>query len=220
MKAWIVFIGAIALQFMAGCHDDPQPPGPSVNEAEMVRQLKEYTYFKEGSYWVYADSATGDLDSMFVYYADEGEGVDGNGERYYWFNCFIYSTRDSFEYHHWFHSSWTGRDPYRSKLFRIKTKPGDNVGETIIFEYPVVPGNQLYTYGNATQQNVVRTEFYADTLQIGALLFHNTICVSESMDPSEGSRGAYYVGKYIGVVAHNIVGASRKWQLIRWNTVQ
>lgn len=219
VKKAIIFVSISCALLVASCHDDP-PPAPTVNEAEMVRQLKEYTYFKEGSYWVYQDSATGMLDSMFVYYADDGEGVNSDNEKYYWFNCYVYSTRDSFEYRYWFHSSWTGNSPYRSKLFRIKTRPGNNVGETIIFEYPIVLGNQLYTYGNAFEQNVIRTESRYDSLMIGPLQFYDVVKVSQSMDPSEGSSGNYYLVRNFGIVAHDISNIDLHWKLIRWSFIQ
>lgn len=200
------------------CKDD-EPIVPTADEAQMVRELKEYIYFKEGSYWVYQDSATGLIDSQYVFLANEGEGFTPEGEKYYYFNCNVFSTRDSFEYHHWFNSTWTGSDPYRSKVFRIKNKPGDNVGQTALFECPIVPGNRLCTYGNATTQNVVTTEAILDSLQIPFMTVRSVALISQSFDPSEANPGHYYTGKHLGVIRHDI-SWSYNWKLLCCQLIQ
>lgn len=185
----------------------------------MVEECKAWSFFKEGSYWVYEDSATGDIDSLFVYYSDEGETVS-NGDTYFWFDCYLFSARDSFTYRYWFHSSWTSQNPYRSKVFRVKTKPGDPVGETFAFEYPIVPGNKLYDYGSATVYNVIETMTPLDSVNFANHRYFNVVPVTQLWDASEDSPGTYYWCKHTGVVRHEIDSANQKWNLIRYNTIQ
>lgn len=212
LPAFLVF--SIILSF-ASCHQDPQTPGPSVDEAEMVRQLKEYTYFKEGSYWVYQDSVTGDLDSMYVYYADAGEYLGSDQTKYYWFESDIYSTRDSFNYKHRFHSSWTSHNPYRSKVFRSKTKPSDYIGETILFEYPIVIGNHLY-WGN---DDTITTRMHLNNYNVGALTFWDVVKVDQQSDVTTAVPGSYFICKNFGIVEQR-VGSDHVWQLVRFHIVQ
>lgn len=208
---FITFLGATAL---VSCHNDPDPPIPSVDEAEMVRQLKEFTYFKEGSYWVYEDSATGDLDSMFVHYADDGEGLNSDNEKYYWFNCFIYSTRDSFEYHYTFHSSWSTSNPYRSFVFREKTKPGDNVGQTRFVDFPFVLGRYFFW-----SYDSIQTHDVLDSVTLSAETYHDIAIITHTNDDSEQSPTEYWVAQNVGIIRYEVADSNRIWRLVRKHIV-
>ncbi|HLG02285.1 MAG TPA: hypothetical protein VI731_01740 [Bacteroidia bacterium] len=210
-----MFLVAIAL---AGCRKDPppppQPPGPS--EAQLVEEFKAYTFFKEGSYWVYEDSASGVLDSIFVYYTEEGQGPDNEGVMRYWFRCHKWSAGDSTFYYDWFHSSWTSVNPYRSKVFRDMTFVNQTIGSTILMEYPIVTGNILYSSGNGSSSNITTTLQKHESIQLGANVFYEVCEITHSLDPPFDTATRFFIAKNVGIIKR-VISGNKTWTLLRFH---
>ena len=93
----ILFILILIFVFGACKRDtntEPKPGTPVV-----YQDLTAYSYFKKGTYWIYKDSATSVLDSVYVpydtsysYYQNNGIQKTGN---YMFYDCPAYSYLDN-----------------------------------------------------------------------------------------------------------------------------
>lgn len=214
MKVYVIVPCILLLSLAQSCQPEADPFAYA-DQQKYITELKEYTYFKEGSYWIYEDSISGAIDSQFVFHAAEGDGYYSDGYKKYWFECFILSAYDTFEYKHRFYSSWTGKNPYRSKVFRAKTRIGDYVGETILIEYPIVPGNTLY-WGNG---DMITTASFAPYQQVGDSTFYDVVTVTHQDDPTTGGAGECQLARHKGIISQRIDGGPY-WRLIRYHVEQ
>lgn len=206
-----LFLLLAFLFLLQGCKPDDDT-GPNVTD-EDFQAIKDYTYFKPGTYWIYEDSY-GNTDSMFVYEA--GEGLDtASGYRY--FTSRAHSSFDNYDYRIFYNSGWTTFHPTRHKIFMNKSGPGDYVGEITLLEYPPVVGNILY----ASNSNVITTKEFYEVYTIGSVNFNFVSKVNESRDITNNDQPTnYFVAKNIGIIQEELLDSSNVWKLIRFNIIQ
>ena len=63
LKSLRPFLLALPLLLAGGCHK-PEPDEPEA--VPLPAELKSYTLFEPGTYWIYQDSASQRLDSVWV----------------------------------------------------------------------------------------------------------------------------------------------------------
>ena len=219
---YVLFI-CICLTGCKKCKKDPKPE----TEYHFAEQpdLYAYGYFKPGTYWVYQDSISGILDSVYVTYANKGTYTNGDAEvanGYYrgtfsWFKCDMLSSYDHYKYENWMDQSWEVNNNI-PRVFReryIMAGSGNNYGQTYITANIEV-GKQLYIY----LDSVIYQNYY-NIFLVKSQSFSATQKWSNfGSDCDDNQNTNYYIAKNIGIVRREQLDSNRTWNLIRYNIIQ
>jgi len=119
----------------------------------MPHEMLDYGYFKPGTYWIYQDSVSGAIDSVWVYDAYYNIGTlpenNSNGLNAGIYDYYVTKTTSSFynsDYYYWSNSSWTSSvNNYKSILWREKISQG-SVLQTILMTNKFIVGDKTYPY--------------------------------------------------------------------------
>lgn len=186
--------------------------------------LYAYAYFKPGSYWVYQDSISGIIDSVYLTYANNGTYTNGDEEvkkGYYrgtfnWFKCYAKSSYDHYEYMNWMDQSYqvNGGTP---RVFRERLKSsgsGYEIGTSIYLGFIDI-GKSYYYYDVITYENYYNSYNNSiDTFYFTQKWFHKKSTIDDHQDTY------YYIAKNIGIVRKEQLDSNRTWNLVRYNIVQ
>ena len=150
----VVYILFISI-CLTGCQKcKKKQPEPETGFSSSVNtDLYAYAYFKPGTYWVYQDSISGILDSVYITYANNGTYTNGDAEvanGYYrgtfnWFKCDAISSYDHYKYQNWMDQSYevNGSAPTVNRAKYVMPNSGSNFGTTI--HISIIPvGKTLY----------------------------------------------------------------------------
>jgi hypothetical protein len=225
------FFLLMCLSFFSACRHDLHDTTPFVpiDECTPSRDsVIQYFSFKEGTYWIYQEQTSGDLDSIYVY--ESLDTIYQNGLNEFW--CYTFSTHDQFSYTYYYQSiddfeSWIHPPCIRKRIWAAKFRPGDYVGAGDIFFYPFtadeIIGNYSWHEGNArfgkTTISDIMTNYVVgqDTLD-RVVRFH--VAVDNVNFDNEST---YDIAKNIGFVRktrHLEDSTYEQWKLIRWHVVQ
>lgn len=101
---------------------------------------------------------------------------------------------------------------------RIRTKPGDYVGETYLMTNRFIDGEFAVLY---TGTGITYFKDYYDSLNCQNLSFYKVVKFFDSANASEyGSQTNFFIAKNIGIVRKEILNNSKIWNLIRYHIVQ
>ncbi len=211
---------------LATCKHEPPPDPPAVCQYDSsVEEMKKWYYFKTGTWWVYEEQTTGDLDTITVYYDWEGTNGDGTVGFETWGN----SSYDGFNYKYNFNSSFsihclTAEECTCHKVKRAKTMPGNFVGEAQIFLYPLIEGNYNNISGYPNGQSTPGTTTSTDvdlSFAIGNDTIQNVVRWDVTTDQSiEGWPSLYLIAEDIGIVQREHPHTDEIWKLIDYHIIQ
>jgi hypothetical protein len=218
-KSRIIII-AVFLLFSQCKKDKPvsSPPTPDITPQEVY----DYGFFRPGTYWVYKDSVSGSIDSVYVIYGIKGaDTVDlgqGDGMKAYEkYEVKMHSTFENYDYYIWYNATWSGKNPRRDKLFFTKSRPGDYVGEIILCEIPAIPGHVLYGCGNG----IVLTKEVYQSFLMDTTSYNNVVRISETLDCVQGGQSSnYYLAQNIGIIRKEYIDSNSVWKMLRSNILQ
>jgi len=181
--------------------------------------MKEWFYFQPGTYWIYLEETSGDLDTVHVYDAWDTESF------------FRVETQSSV-LEEWIPGLWVKYNYYYNytgsraclsvpqctchKLERVKGRINDFVGAATILTFPFIENDFIYPGGGGT---ATIEELY-DTLEVNTMIFpesvrvHNDICASE-----DGRAVTFYFSKNIGLIRKDYP-EEEVWNLIDYNIIQ
>ena len=202
------------------CKKDPDPT-PS-QPAVPLQDLKAYSYFKTGTYWIYKDSATGVEDSVYVY-ADtsysyyQNNGIQATGNyMYYVFKAHSYY--DSYNYYYQISEGNYSISTLENGVERIRTKSGDYVGETYLMSNRFIEGDHIGLY-TGTGTTYFKSKY--SNLVIESQNYNNVVKFYDSQNASEyESPTNFYIAKNIGIVKKEILDTVRTWALVRYQILQ
>ncbi len=194
------------------------------------QQLYDYAYFKVGTYWVYQDSVTSIIDSVYVTYAKEGvyENVDQTANHYKgtfgYFRSIATSSYDHYKYENWVDQNWNvngvlALEKYSYTVVNrekfITSGSGSNYG-TAIFTSDVEVGKKFYSYLDYIEFQQLYSNFTVKTHTFGATQkWYNGKSI---LDDKQNTY--YYISKNIGIVRREQLDSNHIWNLIRYNIVQ
>jgi hypothetical protein len=196
------------------CKHEPPPPVCQYDSA--VSGMKEWYYFKTGSWWVYEEENTGVFDTITVYHHWDGL-VGGTYEGFEWYGN---SSLDGFNYKYRFNTSYTiyclnTPECDCHKLARSRTMSGNFVGEGQIFLYPIILGNYTSNGGPC-----VVTGLW-DNLLVGSVNYGKVMETDVAADDSEyGSRTKYKWAKNVGIIQFENLDLGTSWILKDYSVVQ
>ncbi|WP_303309545.1 hypothetical protein [Hymenobacter sp. BT730] len=227
-KSILAFLWLLALPLLATTCHKPQPEPEAV---PLPAELKAYTRFRPGTYWIYQDSVTGRLDSTWVVslkdnvyreYDHIDEWVPMKHE------VFGLRTR----------SAWGGTDVVysvnRNCGLPIREDEGDNGFPCwMIMRGQYLPTStadegsaHVFPYRIPKDQRVLRSSYatwHSQPLTVAGKEYADVMEVSLPVDASEGGWPAYYAWvPHLGIVLHRVryQGKLYTWTLLRSHIVQ
>ena len=187
--------------------------------------MKNWYYFKTGSWWVYQEQTTGDLDTVTVYYDWAGFNTSGT-EGFEWY---AHSSFDGFDYFYVFNSSFSihclaQEECTCHKVKRAKGKSGNFVGEGWIFLFPLIEGNYNNISGYPNGQNTAGTTTVTNT-DLSFLIPPDTIpgVVRWEVSTDQSIAGwpsVYLLVQNIGIVQMEFPHTNEYWKLIEYQIIQ
>jgi len=200
------------------CSSDKEDNGPNNDNWTIPQEVKDYTLFKPGTYWIYEDSASSALDSVYVYDLQRGIDSTTSGNFEYFYEYCMHSINgyaDDF----WVHTQWT-KQWNDATVWKSHFKPGDYVGETFLMVYPFDESRQYGCYTDDLY-NVITVSGLYSNLIINGVSFGNAVSFHNTKNSTEGHVSSnYFTAKNFGLVRKEIPDSSRIWNLIRYNIVR
>ncbi len=216
---------AFVLLSVASCKKEPEKIPyceEYPNECVDVREVKDYFYFKIGSYWVYEEETSGERDSVYVIETSNDTGS-------VLFSTTKYSTYDGYDYNYQSKGVWSFAvdDNHKAKktdkstrVISAKFKSGDYVGEATCFLfYPTEglssPANGGVTFGydnTITIQNIFKEYNVSDEV------FQNVVVVNEEHTLIEESQPTvHYYSPKVGLIKKELLLDNEVWNLIDYH---
>lgn len=222
-----IFILVISIYLVSffSCKKDAKTEPDTGFNMPVNTDLYAYAYFKPGTYWVYQDSISGILDSVYVTSAYKGTYTNGDAEvaqGYYrgtfsWFTSDAISSYDHYRYQNWMDQSYevNGGPPIVNRERYIMPGSGNKNGQTIHTAIISV-GQHLTSYPDY----VYYQNFYSN-FQVKGMFFNEVqkwLNKQSMIDNKQDSY--YYIAKNVGIVRREQLDSNRTWNLIRYNIVQ
>ena len=213
---------SIPVLLFAACKKDPPPP-PSYT-ITLSPVLRDYGYFRPGTYWIYEDSASHVLDSVYVTSASIGNTVITKQQNLGYTGTFgyfkeQYQSTYRPETGNIYVDMQTSKQSPGAALWHDKTVGGVYVGQNIlmtdIFNYgytvvaPHEPNGALTFMGGI------------DTLKVlGKSYFRVVEEYNKQNILENNNRTNVYLARYIGVIRKELLDSNKVWNLKRYNIVQ
>ena len=212
MKKYSIII-FLSIIFFSCCKKKPY-------ERFIPADLKAYWDFKPGTYWIYQDSITGAIDSVYVTkrtnYTGEGT-LNYNGDKiiYEFLQIDKHSSLDGYDYQYWINTQAGDKDVKEANVvFSNKSKPGDYHSNKC-FVYPLIIGTATYVgYGGGPSN--------FDTCFIKNILsnffgFENVIEIENTFNEFEHFKHSFsYYSKYIGLIRYEVPDSNENKKLINY----
>lgn len=202
-----------------GCKKDKTPSCPSTGEpanCEPVQNVKNFFLFKVGSWWVYEEETSGDLDTIYVTEA-------AHDPTNYYFDVRVYSTYQDYYYHFWPVSGATSQNCVDFgticsrciKVKRSKYKSGDVLGEASCFIFIPSVGDSDFNWNSQFPDNYVFVDSITSEFSIGNLDFSRTIKMHELNTRMEDYQPTnHYFSENVGLVRKELLDSMKVWNLI------
>jgi len=212
---------------LTGCQKckKKQPEPDKGFSAPVNTDLYAYAYFKPGTYWVYQDSISGILDSVYITYANSGTYTNGDAEvaqgfyrgTFSWFKCDAISSYDHYQYENWMDQSFevNGSAPTVNRE-RYQMPGSGSISGLTIHLAAIDLEKTLYV----SLDHVIYKSYY-NSFSINAQTFLATqkwYNYDSNCDDNQNTN--YYIAKNIGIVRREQLDSNRTWSLIRYNIVQ
>jgi len=218
MKKFLLHISFLALLCMvlANCRHDPDPEPEFCEYDSSVEEMKKWYYFKTGTWWVYQEQTTGDLDTVTVF--DNSAGVSGGFD---FFNYYVHHSHDGFDVNYYFNSSFsihclTETKCTCHKVLRSRYEPGNFVGEGWIFLYPLIEGNYTASNGGWCTLDTMHSAY-----SVNSIIYSNVSQWDIPNDDSEDDvHTKYWIGKNFGIVRRKNLSTNMDWILIESIIIQ
>jgi hypothetical protein len=225
LKNWTMITSSFALAILLfnSCKkDDKKNPCPQPNcidccVADDIAALKEWYYYKVGTYWIYEEATTHVLDTVLVFHHDDDVFDYGDAFKTECFNGAETTGYSGFE----FSESWStpglaNPDFVTHKVSRSRTRSDATGGAARFLLFPMYVGNYSYPDGKwAGITNIF------DSLHIGNFDFHQVVQIDVPDDDCEMfSQTQYLVVKHVGIVRLKNLTTDEEWNLIEYHTEQ
>lgn len=219
----------IVFLLVLSCKKDPPIPycEEFPDDCVDVREVKDYFYFKLGSWWVYEEEHTGIRDSVYVTetYNDTSSVL---------FETWLYSTYDGYDYTFWttgvrpeVKSNMAKKTERSTRVIRAKTTPGDHVAEDGCFLFYPIPGlstTTSYISGAGIENyhiGALVMEFIYSSYNIEGTTFNNVVYVSEENNPvEEGQPTNHYYSPHVGLIKKELLDSNQIWNLVEYEIIQ
>lgn len=207
-------------------------------------EVADYMVFQPGTYWIYQNDVTGDIDSQWVTGTGVGEYSQKGTEEYSkhitlkqeYFEIYIASNfvdglgeKPRYKVYSWGNKVNAFPGPYRAyQVERDKTAPTTG-GSSVVYHhsYKSCPKRNCYYYYDTLLVNYKLNNSVYDTVRVFRV--NQDFAFPESKIPSQGSgKSDYYIAKHVGIIkiyntGHRLADGAplnQAWSLIRKKIVQ
>jgi hypothetical protein len=215
----------MALSVVFSCKKDPEIPYCELHPDDCVdvREVKDYFYFKIGSWWVYEEENSGVRDSVYVIetYSDTSS---------YYFTTTLKSSYDGYRYLYWPGGGATSdaddnivkKSKRSTAITKAKSKPGELVSESTCFLFYPTPG--LWTYstfywgaGNSSTGKLTVEEIH-NTYIVNDLTYFDVVHNSDECTSSEdGQFTDNFYSKEAGLIRKELSDSNQVWNLVEYH---
>jgi hypothetical protein len=203
---------------LLGCKkDEPASCQETGNEnCEDIQNVKKVFYFKVGSYWVYEEEISGDLDTVYV-------TESAHDPSSYYFEVRMYSTHQDYYYHFWPQNAASSQNCVDfglicercAKVKLSKYKSGDYVGEGTCFIFLPKPGEFDYNPNSQDPNNIVYVDDSLSEFVLDSFVFERTIKMHELHEITENYQPTnHYFSENVGLVRKELIDSNKVWNLI------
>jgi hypothetical protein len=217
--------------FYSSCKRDvptPQPAAPPVP----LQDLTAYSYFKTGTYWIYKDSATAILDSVYVpydtsysYYQNNRVQAAGN---YMYYDTRTYSYLDNHYCYLRISMGYYGL----SDGHLVGVERTTNLGTSYLMSNEFIIGQAIY---HPSSPGVITCQGFNDSININGISYNKVVHFHDTKNASEltytttygycNPTTDFYIAKNIGIVRKRIRDyqfntVNRTWNLVRYHINQ
>jgi hypothetical protein len=218
MKAIINYFPLLLIICFAGCKKDSSTENPE--PLLIPQEVKDYMMFQPGTYWVYIDSVSGRVDSLYVTetkHEFDTLVIGSYPKRVY--EIFVvksHSSMDGYDYTFEVNTTYSANDNDVFDLFEEKFKPGDYAGQTLWFIYKPYVG-QIFYEGNATK--MVKNIY--PIFKLNNSVYYNVIEVYHDISAIDVSNHVtnYFASKF-GIIRKELLDSNQVWNLARSNIIQ
>ena len=214
----IAIIAALICLLLTMCKKDPEKePAAICQHDSSVEGMKEWYYFRTGTWWVYQEQTTGELDTITVYYDWEGTNSTGTVG----FEWYARSSWDGYDQFYTFNDSYSihclSTDECTcNKLERARGRVGDFVGAGRIFLYPLIEGNYTASNGGWCTLETIHNSY-----ELNSTTYAN---VAEWDIPVDGSEDEvhtkYWISENFGIIRRKNLSLNTDWVLINSSIIQ
>lgn len=212
-----------------GCKDEPE----TWTRYEYLNEVRDYIYFKSGTWWVYKKIPSGELDTIVVYnsWIDTVKLVGDGNTLYY--ELLEWSARSKLDNYNYRFNRGPGLlpDPSFAKDYMItlkgygwsKSRPGDGGGHLLNFLYPF--DTSWNRRGSVSDTRLVSE---LDTMIIQGITYLNVKTFEASSDFSfiyddlgrKGGRVQYSWAPHFGIIKRQHMTKNQSWELVDKHIVQ
>jgi len=187
------------------------------NHDTTFASMKDWCYFKEGTWWVYQEENSGDLDTVFVYQSnviDHVELFKYRSSSTYYENDFIYE-----------HDlNWVGPSNVSActikRLYRTQSSSGNFIGGGLIANFPPILGELSDDVAPGVSDGV-------KTVSIDSTLTTETMEFNDCVYYTVGTAGSedfvplnVFFKRNIGIVRKELPDNNTYWNLVDYHIIQ
>lgn len=224
-KLVYLLFAIICVTAFQGCKKDKNAEPEKGFSAQVNPDLYAYAYFKPGTYWVYQDSISGAIDSVYVTFANKGTYTNGDAEvaqglyrgTFNWFTCNAISSYDHYKYQNWMDQSSevNGSPPTVNRERFIMPGSGNKNGQTIHIA-TILPGQHLTSYPDY----IYYTFFYNNYIVFGNLVSSVQKWLNKKSMIDDKQDTYYYLAKNVGIIRREQLDSNKTWNLVRYHINQ
>jgi len=224
----IILIFSFCIIGCQKCKKDTPVPKQYSNAGAPNQSMLDYGVFKPGTYWVYQDSTSGRLDSVWVYeYEETADTIYKDTDHPKICKVYLYQTFSS-RYRSNNHFQYNSAFEYNNNLSMLIEDVVDStgsIGEYVNFFMPFVV-NKDVSYITDDNCKAISNSV---SLTLNSITYTNCLVYSHTKDASTYYFSNYlpyknktnkYMASHIGLIRKEIPDSNRVWNLIRYHIVQ
>ncbi len=216
------FFTFLIITASCGCSNDKNTDSdPNNGFWTIPQEVKDYIFFKPGSYWIYQDSSTGIIDSVFLELYNYGidTSFDGNNIDGFFEYCFnnLHHSYDGKVDVYWVNGGWLKMYGY-TPVWHDKFYPGHFIGETYLFGHPFIEDKIYSPYtalGRIKLSKIFSNYSNSQVSYSNVLEFYN-----DSNITADFSKTNTFIAKNIGIIRKEVIDSGQVWNLIRHQVIQ
>ncbi len=226
-KLFILFLLYLPAMLVFNACDGGEPAPPPTNQWPknwyIPQEVLDYFYFKQGSYWVYENDKTGQVDSVFVTTNVKTVTTPtSQGERYEVAAIDAVSSLDGYTYKYGLSMQGSAgciKDGSKWPCYIIdcnKFKTGDVLGST---SYLILPFQKGYGgQANGSFESKITMKDTLNDIEIDGKSYLNIVIVNLNPSLTNNKKNYnYYWSKNIGIVKKENLTDTENWNLIRYH---
>jgi hypothetical protein len=224
----VAFLSLLAIALVT-CHKpDPDPEPCECGEVNTVDELREWAYFKPGTYWIYEEETTGARDTFTVINSHDFVTPAGNAQ----FDYETIRSSDGYFYKFWFNEGWSVDDCNEGCcscriLWCSKYVPGDFDGQDRLLTFPTFQGNHVGLAWGGGDYGLITVVDHVHHFSNGFSLYDTVVverCDNSVLDQSASTveyfEVLYFYAKSVGIVRKEISDSNQIRNLVECNIVQ